>query len=363
MPLPTPKDDESHDEFIERCMGDENMQEFDDAGQRRAVCERQWNSLAKDQAMKTNVLRAVLETPWAILPHTLAVVMEIAARHARGERLTAEEVAARTNGRPGRPGKIEGDIAVLPLSGVIVPRANLMTDVSGATSAERFGEAFRQLLADAQIGAIVIDVDSPGGAVLGIEELATTIYNARGQKLILAVANHLAASAAYWIASAADELIVTPSAEVGSIGVFAAHEDFSQALEKAGVKTTLISAGKFKVEGNPYEPLGNEARAAIQGRVDDYYDMFVRTVARQRGVTADEVRNGFGEGRVVGAKQALRLGMADRIETLEETLERLARRAKPARSTSAELDYRQRRARAREAARSHAKRSEVTRSV
>jgi len=300
------------------------------------------------QSHIAGVMRAALETPWAILPSTLAVIMEIASRHAAGEHLTPEEVAARTRGGPGRPGRIEGDIAVLPLTGVIVPRANLMAEVSGATSAERFGAAFRQLMADPQIGAVVIDVDSPGGAVQGVEELSSLIYDARGTKPIFATANHLAASAAYWIASAADEFIVTPSAEVGGIGVFAAHEDLSAAMEKLGVKTTYVSAGRYKTEANPHEALSGEARAAIQTRVDDYYGLFVRAVARNRGVNAAQVQEGYGQGRVVGARRALQLGMADRLETLDETLKRLTKRTKStnARSAAAETDFRRRRMRA-----------------
>jgi len=118
-------------------------------------------------------------------------------------------------------------------------------------------------------------------------------------------------------------LIVTPSGEVGSIGVVAAHMDISKMAESAGLKVTLVSAGKYKTEGNQFEPLSDEARAALQVRVDDYYAMFVKAVARNRGVSPADVRNGFGEGRVVGAKQAVALGMADRVATLDETLARL----------------------------------------
>ena len=181
----------------------------------------------------------------------------------------------------------------------------------------------------------------------GVEELSAEIFQARGQKPITAVANSLAASAAYWIATAADELVVTPSGEVGSIGVFAAHEDVSGMLEQAGVKVNLVSAGRYKTEGNPFEPLTEEARASIQGRVDEYYEQFVSAVARNRGVKRSEVRNGFGEGRVVGAKQAVSLGMADRVGTLDETINRAlgGRRSRGARAD--DLDYRQRRLRLR----------------
>jgi signal peptide peptidase SppA len=269
------------------------------------------------------ILHAFVETPWAILPHKLAVLEEIVARHVSGEKLDAEEVQARIHGARRPADRRVGSVAVLPLFGTIFPRANMMTDVSGATSAERFGAQFTELVQDPEIGAIVLDVDSPGGQVNGIEELSRQIYAARGQKPIVAVANHTMASAAYWIGTAADEVVITPSGEVGSIGVFAVHKDMSKALEQDGIKVSLISQGKYKVEGNPYEPLAEEARGAIQIRVSEAYDAFIDSIARNRGVTPDDVRSGFGEGRVVGARQAVALGMADRVGTLEETINRL----------------------------------------
>lgn len=293
------------------------------------------------------ILQAIHETPWAILPSKLAEIVAVAERHASGLQLSAEEVAAVKAAARKPDARAAGAVAVLPLFGSIFPRANLMTEMSGATSAERFGTAFRSALADPSVVALVLDVDSPGGAVQGVPELADLIYGARGQKPIVAIADHLAASAAYWIATAADELMVTPSGEVGSIGVFAAHEDVSRALDQEGVTVNLISAGKFKTEGNPYQPLSEEARAAIQARVDDYYGLFVKAVARGRGVSVADVRGGFGEGRVVGATEAVRLGMADKIGTLDDAIARAAKlaRAVPASSTRADLETRQRRLR------------------
>lgn len=276
------------------------------------------------------VLRAFMETPWAILPNTLAVLEEIVVRHVSGEKLSAEEVQARIHGAVRPPEQKVNRVAVLPLFGSIFPRANMMTDMSGATSAERFGARFSEMVNDPSVGAIVLDVNSPGGQIGGIEELSQKIFDARGQKPIVAVANHLMASAAYWIATAADEVVVTPSGEVGAIGVFAVHEDISQALEKEGIKVSLISAGKHKVEGNPYEPLSDEARAFYQGRVSDAYDLFVNAVARNRGVKPALVKDSFGEGRSVGARQAVDLGMADRIGTLDETIARLFSQNSPA---------------------------------
>lgn len=272
---------------------------------------------------KSYILQAFIETPWAILPHKLEALKDIVARHINGEKLTAEEIETRIHGATRPVERRVNSVAILPLFGTIFPRGNLMTQMSGATSAESIGAKFAQLLKDPDVGAIVLDVNSPGGQIGGIEELSKQIFDARGKKPILAVANHLMASAAYWIASAADEIVVSPSGDVGSVGVFAVHEDISAALEQEGVKISLISEGRYKTEGNPYEPLSDEARDAIQARVREAYDTFVEAVARNRGVNPAVVRNGFGEGRVVGARDAVKLGMADRVETLNDTINRL----------------------------------------
>ena len=293
------------------------------------------------------IIGYVLNTPWAITSERLLVIMDVLAFYAAGHKFTAEEIEQRVGAAQRPTARTAGAIAVLPLFGIIAQRANIMTQTSGGTSTELFGKQFEAAMADPQVGAVIIDVDSPGGSVHGVDELSSLIYSARGVKPVVAVANSLAASAAYWIATAAEELVVTPTGEVGSIGVLAAHEDDSEMFQKAGVRTTLISAGKYKTEGNPYEPLSDEARAYLQQRVDDYYGLFVGAVARNRGVGVQAVREGFGEGRVVGAKQAKALNMVDRIETLDDTIARLQRRGQSRTRRTAELDTRQRRLRAR----------------
>lgn len=311
------------------------------------------------------VLQAVTATPWAILPAKLAIIRDLLAFRATGGVLSADEVKDRltstssaTEAASARPETRSQatSVAVLPIIGTIIPRADLITESSGAFSIQRFKKAFRAALADPEIGSIVLDVDSPGGQVGGVMEMAAEIFEARAStssatgsangKRIVAVANGLAASAAYWLASAADELVVTPSGEVGSIGVFAMHQDISAYLEKEGVKVDLIHAGKYKTEGNPYEALGEEARGAIQARVDEYYEMFVGDVARNRGTTPTAVMGGFGEGRVVGAETAVRLGMADRVATFDDVINDLLASQATGAGWSADSDMRERRLRA-----------------
>lgn len=271
------------------------------------------------------VRRALEAMPWAIERGKLQAVLELVELRAGGGKFTAEEVRARIGDPKPQPrSKTLGKIAVLPLYGVIAQRMDLFSEMSGGTSTQRFANDFDAAMADPDVGAIVIDVDSPGGNVAGTPELAARIYDARGQgKKIIAVANSLMASAAYWIGAAADELVASPSAMVGSIGVFTVHVDESAQDELIGLKYTIISAGKYKTEANPYEPLSPDAGAALQDWVDEYYTMFVNAVAKYRGVKAIDVRNGYGEGRVLTAKAALAAGMVDRVDTLEGTLRRL----------------------------------------
>ncbi len=288
-----------------------------------------------------------LATPWALMPERLsalaAVVMRwsggIAAESENMIRIQADRVI-RESRRQSASAQSTGGIAVLPLYGVVTQRGNMVDDVSGpgSTSTQQFCTTLRQLLADDTVGQILIDIDSPGGSVYGVAELADEIQSARSQKRIVAVANSLAASAAYWIGCSASEFYVTPGGEVGSIGVWQAHQDYSQALDEAGVKTTLISAGKFKVEGNPYSPLNDEAQSFMQSRVDEYYAAFTKAVARGRGVPISQVREGMGQGRVLGAAAALAQNMVDGIATFNDVLKQMRRDAKqPARAGASRL--------------------------
>lgn len=285
----------------------------------------------------SNVIKAVYDRPWAILPSMLAVIEEVVQLRAGGAALSDEEIEARINAAANGPrqGARGGSVAVIPIYGVLTKRAGLMSAMSGATSLDALTADFRGAMADPEVGAIVFDVDSPGGSVDGIEELATEIRGARGRKPMVAVANTMAASAAYWLAAQADELVVTPSGEVGSIGIYAAHQDVSAAEEKVGIKTTLISAGKFKTEGNEHEPLSADAKANIQAQVDDFYAMFITSVAKGRSSSVDTVRKGYGQGRTMLARKALDAGMADRIDTLEATVARYSRMVQRSSSVAA----------------------------
>lgn len=270
-----------------------------------------------------HIMMALIGESWAIEAAKLQVILDFMVDQSAGVKYGAEEIEARiTKTREQEVARQDGAVALLPLRGVIANRVGMLEDISGGTSSEGFGRQFQAAMRDDKIKAIVMDVDSPGGPVFGATELSSMIFNARGVKPIIAHVNARAASKAYWISSAADEIVVTPSGEVGSIGVLGIHEDVSGAMEKMGVRKTIISAGRLKADGNPYGPLEDETRARIQAKVDAEYDRFVRDVARNRNVGLSTVRDGFGQGDMVSSEQAVSEGMADRIGTLEETLQR-----------------------------------------
>lgn len=282
-----------------------------------------------------NVVGSFFDNTWAIMPEAMPKLVSVVNRWAVGIKLDKEAVQEISAARPKKLETVEGGVAVLPLFGVVAQRLNIMQEISeGGTSTEMFGRAFDRAIADPSIGAVVLDIDSPGGSVYGVEEVAEKIYKARDVKPVYAVANSLAASAAYWIGSAAGQFFVTPSGEAGSIGVFTMHTDWSKFNETVGVTPTYIYAGKYKVEGQPDAPLADEAKAAIQSAVDSYYDSFTEGVARNRATTTKAVKGGFGEGRVVRAKQAAELGMADGVKTLEQVLGELGRNQQKTRRTA-----------------------------
>jgi signal peptide peptidase SppA len=283
----------------------------------------------------SHVVQAVYGSPWFIEGETFEKIKAVVQLHVDGVRLSPEEIKAQVatavtaaDRGPRRGGGMRGTVAVIPIYGIIMPRATLMSEYSGGTAVQGLTRAFREALDDESVGSILFEVDSPGGQVDGIEELATEIRAARGRKPMVAIANITMASAAYYLACQADEVVATPSGMVGSIGCLMAHTDTSAAEEKLGLKTTVISAGKYKAE--THGPLTDEARAHLQERVNDYNTMFVNAVAKARGVSAAAVRGGYGEGRALTAARAKDAGLVDRIDTFDATIRRLATGKGPA---------------------------------
>jgi signal peptide peptidase SppA len=221
---------------------------------------------------------------------------------------------------------VKGKVGVIPIYGPVDQRMTSELEKAGGTPLDFVSAALDSLLANTSVGAIVLRFDSPGGSVQGVQELGDRIYAARAEKPIFAIADSLAASAALWLASAASMFISTPGANsvtVGSHGVYTMHVDKSKALENEGVKITMVSAGKFKGEGAPHQPLSAETVAYLQERVDSIMAQFTASLAKFRDKAPGYVRDNFGQGRMLTAQQALDVGVIDRVLTFTELIAKL----------------------------------------
>lgn len=245
----------------------------------------------------------------AIAPDFLRAALEVEA--------AAQQPATRSG-----PIRSSGGTAVIPVVGPIQQRADIFSYFGLTTSIEDLQRAFRGVLGDDSVTSIVFDFDTPGGEVFGVDEFAAEIFAARGRKPMTAIARGMTASAGYYLASQADELVGSPTSLIGSIGVVQVHADFSRMYDAAGIDVTILRTPEHKAEGNPYEPLSADTQAHMQAQLDSYYGMFVDAVARGRNVSAAKVRGEFGQGRYFTARDAVRLGMADRIATFETVLQR-----------------------------------------
>jgi len=226
--------------------------------------------------------------------------------------------------RPARTPMMHNGIMVLPLVGGMHHRGSEMAAMSGSQSYTNIQNQLVEAMKNPDIKGILLDVDSPGGQASGCFELADIVLDARERKPIWSIANAMACSAAYALASSATRFHVTPSAEVGSIGVVLMHADYSAAVKEAGVVVTYIYAGKHKVDGNPYEPLPASVKADLQEEVDYSYERFVSLVAARRpGMAERDIRKT--EARSFNAEKAVDLGLADEMASFDAVLTAFSR--------------------------------------
>lgn len=238
--------------------------------------------------------------------------------------------------RPITP-QIVGDLAVIDVCGPLTYKSSWFSYYFGGAAISDLQQQFRLALGDAAVKTIAFRYDSPGGCIDMASEFADEIFAARGKKTIIAVADTMICSCAYWLASQADTIYATQSAQLGAIGVYCEHDDISAMLEKAGIKITLIAHGDNKVDGSPYEPLSDTARAEMKASVDEIGGWFDAAVARGRGVDVATVLKSFGQGKVFRGAKAIKLGLADKAGTFGQVVGKLAK-AVPATLARARAD-------------------------
>lgn len=282
-----------------------------------------------------NVVRAFVGKIWNIDPDLFETMVEVLELRQNGMEFTesevAERIAAAQGGKPldpeyGDSGPLKFDnVVVIPIQGVMTARMNMFSRISGGTSTQLVGSWLKEIASDNSITDIILDVDSGGGDAQGNEELVKIIRQVGQTKNVVSVVTGIAASAAYYVASAAKTVIMTPSSEVGSIGTFMVHRENSKENEALGRTFTIFRAGENKALLNEVEPLSDKAKKVAQERIDAHYQMFVGAVAKNRGVTPEHVLQNFGQGKTFLAAKAIQLGMADEIGTLDDTIARFKR--------------------------------------
>lgn len=259
----------------------------------------------------------VFNTPVLMEPNKLETIVSVLNSRLVGHEL--RDVSDRERLQAGY--EVVKGVGIIAVMGSLVHRGSWLGSYSGLTGYDFLSNALQTALEDDAVERIALVVDTPGGQANGAFDFADQIYDARNVKHITAIVADSAYSAGYLIASAANEVVVTRTGGVGSVGVVIAHADYSKMDEKDGLKVTYIHSGAHKVDGNPHEPLSDSAKGRLQAESDQLYQLFVETVARNRAMTVEAVKNT--EALTYTGKKGIDIGFADRISTEEKELSRL----------------------------------------
>lgn len=275
--------------------------------------------------MRLGTFRALSE-PWAIESEdALREIIEISERAGEGPEAVAAKIGRRLENT--FEVSVRDGVAIVPMIGPIFRYANIFTDISGGTPLDTLARDFTAAIEDPAVQAVLLEIDSPGGQANGVSELANMVFAARGRKPVVAFSGGTIASGAFWIGAAADELVVGETARVGSVGVVAAVIDRSRRNDAMGVREMQFVSSNAP---NKRPDLAtDEGRAVIQKEIDSLEARFVAALARFRGVDEEAVLGDFGRGGILIGSDAVSARMADRVDSFEATLARLAA-ARPA---------------------------------
>ena len=278
-----------------------------------------------------NNISPTLPREWAILPETLDVLLHQAARVARQNARTTPEPTGDLDYQ------LDGSVAIVPVHGALAKNGLFFFGWKLCDGMRDIASCLRRAAADSRVKAIMLDVDSPGGTVDGIEELAEAVSQVGLMKPVYAFADGLMASAAYWLSCSAREIAAPATAQVGSIGVILIHREYSKALEENGIACNIIAAGHYKAAGNAVEPLSEEMRSYLQAGVDETYDLFLKAVEKGRGVDREKSLT-MADGKIFSGSEALAKGLIDRVCSRSEFLQHI-KEGVPMNSTELKAQY------------------------
>lgn len=266
-----------------------------------------------------------MASPWALATDVHTEIQEIYAAHARGPKLDIKAIESRLGfslAPPREAYRVDRGIAVIQIEGLIAPKANLLTRVCGATSAQLVTQDLKSAMDDPAVKGVVLSIDSPGGSVSGSPELAAAVFDAARKKPLVAHSDAQMLSAAYWIGSATNAVYISgPSVHAGSIGVVMTRKFDPE----AGSNYTELFAGRYKQYTSSTKQPTKDAVAYLQSQVDYIYSVFVDAVGTYRGVPASVVSERMAEGRTFIGQQAIDAGLVDEIMPLGQLVTAMAR--------------------------------------
>lgn len=258
--------------------------------------------------------------PWAITEAALNNILTIASRQNESIEVVSAKLGRELDNS--YVTEIREGAAVIPVVGPLFRYANIFTAISGASSYEVLAKDFTSALENPDVHSIILDIDSPGGEVNGCAEFASMIFEARGKKPIIAYASGDAASGAYWIASACDQIIASETSMLGSIGVVAVYRGSND----ENVLEIVSSQSPYK----RLDPSSKDGKSRLQSRIDDLATVFIESIAKHRGVDPPTVIKDFGGGDVFIGKNAISSGLADDIGSLEQIINEHSNNQNPA---------------------------------
>ncbi|WP_103173256.1 S49 family peptidase [Paracoccus sp. SY] len=270
-----------------------------------------------------------LNRPLLIHPDKAAIILEVLAGRIGIDASplvpAASRFAARSRAGERQLVPVSGGVAVISIIGTLVNRGAWVGASSGLVSYEGISAQLHEAATDPAVHSVILDLDTGGGEAGGITGVAKQIAALAKQKRVVAVVNDTACSGGYWIASAANEIVVSETSMVGSIGVVVLHVNRAGEMKQKGWEPTFIYAGAHKVDGHSLAPLSDSVRADVQASIDALYRSFCQGVAVGRGSRLTEAAARATEARVYLGADTIAAGLADRVDSFDAVLRSLQR--------------------------------------
>jgi len=330
MPEPRPK--ESKKSYMKRCQKHVIEKEKEDPKRAYKKCEGMWNQHNKKKSEANQMLNDVLSQQfWFMESNTLEALLSTVQKTDISEAMEANQdafgifTAAEKKKGDEKPYKIDNGIAIIPIQGHLMKKASgFFAMLFGIRSMQQIGKEIEMAIKDSDVSGIFLDIDSTGGSVDGTVQLADIVSDSSDKKPTLTFADGAMTSAAYWIGSSANYIVVADqTTRIGSIGVVGVHMEKSEMAKKIGVGIHVFGASKFKNSGNPFEKLSKDDVKYIQNQFDYLYDLFIDGVSKNLGISKNKIPKNVRESMIFIGEKGLKAGLADEILTRSEAMSKL----------------------------------------